>query len=66
MTLVLNLILGLGVTVMVVTPLLWAIATQHRDQPVSARSAGQQRHVAGTPTARNARRRAHTAVTRTA
>ena len=32
---ILNLTLALGVTVMVVTPLAWAILTQHRDRPSS-------------------------------
>jgi hypothetical protein len=37
-TAILNLILALGVTVMVVTPLAWAILSQHRDHPHPART----------------------------
>ena len=33
LTAILNAILALGVIVMVVTPLLWAILTQHGDHP---------------------------------
>ncbi len=33
LTVVLNAILAVGVIVMVVTPLVWAILTQHRDHP---------------------------------
>ncbi len=32
-TAILNVILALGVIVMVVAPLVWAILTQHRDRP---------------------------------
>lgn len=32
-TAILNIVLALGVIVMVVTPLVWAILTQHRDRP---------------------------------
>ena len=32
-TLIVNVILCIGVIVMVVTPLVWAILTQHRDHP---------------------------------
>lgn len=34
-TAILNVILALGVIVMVVTPLVWAILTQHRDHPTT-------------------------------
>jgi hypothetical protein len=40
-----NVILAVGVTVMVVTPLVWAILTQHRDHPgpaVTARATPRQ------------------------
>ncbi len=32
-TTILNIVLALGVIVMVVAPLVWAILTQHRDRP---------------------------------
>ncbi len=35
-TIILNAILALGVIAMVVTPLVWAILTQHRDHPTLA------------------------------
>ena len=38
--LILNAILGVGVTVMVVAPLVWAIRTQYRDQPAAPGAAG--------------------------
>jgi hypothetical protein len=34
-----NVILAVGVTVMVVTPMVWAIRTQHRDDPGPAATA---------------------------
>jgi hypothetical protein len=40
LTAILNAILALGVIVMVVTPLVWAILTQHRDHPRSAATDG--------------------------
>ena len=33
LTAILNLIFAVGVIVMVLTPLMWAILTQHRDRP---------------------------------
>ncbi len=35
-TMILNAVLALGVIVMVVAPLVWAIVTQHRDLPHTA------------------------------
>ena len=40
MTAILNAIAGLGVTVMVIAPLVWAILTQHRDHPGRAQPDG--------------------------
>ncbi|HSP64973.1 MAG TPA: hypothetical protein VLO10_02170 [Candidatus Deferrimicrobium sp.] len=40
MTAVINAILALGVFVMVVTPLVWAIVTQHHDHPRRAAADG--------------------------
>jgi hypothetical protein len=40
LTAILNAILALGVIVMVVTPLVWAILTQHRDHPLPAATDG--------------------------
>jgi hypothetical protein len=40
LTTVLNLVLAIGVIVMVVTPLAWAILTQSRDDPRSAVAEG--------------------------
>ncbi len=39
LTAILNAILAVGVIVMVVTPLVWAILTQHRDHPCPAATA---------------------------
>lgn len=39
-TAIFNAILAVGVIVMVVTPLVWAILTQHRDHPRQAATAG--------------------------
>ena len=36
LTVIVNAILVVGVTVMVVAPLMWAILTQHRDHPGTA------------------------------
>ncbi len=55
LTVLLNAILAIGVTVMVVTPLVWAILTQHRDDPRQAASG------AGTIDAPQGRERRHAA-----
>jgi hypothetical protein len=52
---VFNAILAVGVTVMVVTPLVWAILTQHRDHPRPAATE------AATMDAPQSRERQHTA-----
>lgn len=39
-TTILNAVLVLGVIVMVLTPLVWAIRTQHRDHPAAAATGG--------------------------
>ncbi|HET6870321.1 MAG TPA: hypothetical protein VFH80_30695 [Solirubrobacteraceae bacterium] len=61
-TAILNAILAVGVLVMVVTPLVWAILTQRRDHPRPAASVGA---TAGRPTPQPRRpssRPRHTAV----
>ncbi len=52
--LIVNVILCIGVIVMVVAPLVWAILTQHRDHPqsdsgVAPRSERRERRPAGRP-----------------
>jgi hypothetical protein len=44
LTIVINLVLAVGVLVMVITPLAWAILTQQRDgpTPVAARNPAEQ------------------------
>jgi hypothetical protein len=55
LTVLFNAILALGVIVMVVTPLVWAILTQHRDHPqpeatdtakIDTRQSRERRHAA--------------------
>ena len=61
-TAILNAILAVGVIVIVVTPLVWAILTQHRDHPRPAATVGA---TAGPPSPeprRPSSRPRHTAV----
>lgn len=54
LTMILTAILSLGVAVMVITPLVWAIATQRRDWPATAmHGAGARQRIS-----QSARRRA--------
>ena len=55
LTVLLNAILCLAVLVVVVTPLVWAIVTQHRDHPAVGGAAGATSAL----TARSARGRRH-------
>ncbi len=51
-TAILNAILALGVIVMVLAPLVWAILTQHRDHPRPAASGRATESAAESATAR--------------
>jgi hypothetical protein len=46
LTLILTAVLSCAVVVMVVSPLVWAILTQHRDQPAAGGTAGDTRSAA--------------------
>ncbi len=59
--LILNAMLGVGVTVMIVAPRVWAIRTQYRDQPAAPGAAGRAPKGAAAPGRRSAHRVAWTA-----
>ena len=56
MTAIIHAILAVGVIVMAVTPLVWAILTQHHDHPRRAATAGATVRTAEPPTPRHADR----------
>ena len=59
---ILNAVLALGVMVMVVAPLLWAIMTQHRDHPPTAATDSDNISPTQRPTARHAPQPRHNPV----
>ncbi len=65
-SLILNAVFAIGVLVIVVAPLLWAIATQHRDVPAATRTAVRTHAPTTRPATASSRRRPRPAVTRTA
>jgi hypothetical protein len=56
LTIILTAILSLGVAVMVITPLVWAIATQRHDRPATARHGAGARQRASQSAPRRAPR----------
>jgi hypothetical protein len=61
-TAILNVVLALGVIIMVVTPLVWAIFTQHREHPGTAATDCSTIHLTQPQTRSHARQPRHTPV----